>query len=125
MMDYKEEYLNLVKKYTKLHDKLYAKDTFEVEPAGEYTEDSRTFKNGLCVYNNRLGFAYSVTEIVEVLNSLVEYKDLISDLFDEKIEALENELERSVKAGMPTSILYDEIDELETLKKEVMDLWFK
>lgn len=124
-MDYKKEYLSLVKKYEKLHDKLYAKDTFEVEPADEYTEDSRTFKNGLCVYNNRLGMAYSVTEIVEVLNSLVEYKDLVSNLFDEKIEALENELERSVKAGMGTSILYEEIEELETLKKEVMDLWFK
>ena len=125
MMDYKKEYLSLVKKYEKLHDKLYAKDTFEVEPADEYTEDSRTFKNGLCVYNNRLGMAYSVTEIVEVLNSLVEYKDLVSELFDEKIEALENELERAVKAGMGTSILYEEIEELETLKKEVMDLWFK
>ena len=106
-------------------DKLYKKDTFEVEPAGEYTEDSRTFKNGLCVYNNRLGMAYSVTEIVEVLNSLVEYKDLVSELFDAKIEALEDELERSVKAGMPTSILYDELDELETLKKELMELWYR
>ena len=125
MMDYKKEYLNLIKKYEKLHDKLYKKDTFEVEPADEYTEDSRTFKNGLCVYNNRLGFAYSVTEIVEVLNSLVEYKDLINELFDEKIEALENDLERAVKAGMPTSILYEEIDELETLKKEVMELWYR
>lgn len=124
-MDYKEEYLSLVKKYEKLHDKLYAKDTFEVEPADEYTEDSRTFKNGLCVYNNRLGFAYSVTELVEVLNSLVEYKDLVSNLFDEKIEALENDLERSVKAGMPTSILYEELDELETLKEECMRLWWK
>ena len=125
MMDYKKEYLNLVKKYTKLHDKLYAKDIFEVEQADEYTEDSRTFKNGLCVYNNRLGFAYSVTEIVEVLNSLVEYKDLVSNLFDEKIEALENDLEKSVHAGMPTSILYDELDELETLKEEVLRLWYK
>lgn len=125
MMDYKEEYLSLVKKYEKLHDKLYAKDTFEVEPADEYTEDSRTFKNGLCVFNNRLGMAYSVTEIVEVLNSLVEYKDLVSNLFDEKIEALENDLERSVKAGMPTSILYEELDELETLKEECMRLWYK
>ena len=125
MMDYQKEYLNLVKKYEKLHEKLYKKDFFEVEPADEYTEDSRTFKNGLCVYNNRLGMAYSVTEIVEVLNSLVEYKDLISELFDEKIEALENELERAVKAGMGTSILYEELDELENLKEECMRLWYK
>ena len=125
MMDYKKEYLNLVKKYEKLHDKLYAKDTFEVELAGEYTEDSRTFKNGLCVYNNRLGMAYSVTEIVEVLNSLVEYKDLVSELFDEKIEALEDDLERAVKAGMPSSALYEEIDELNELKKQIEELWWK
>lgn len=125
MMDYKKEYLSLIKKYEKLHNKLYEKDFFEVESADEYTEDSRTFKNGLCVYNNRLGFAYSVTEIVEVLNSLVEYKDLISELFDEKIEALEYDLERAVKAGMPTSILYDELDELETLKEEILGLWYK
>ena len=124
-MDYKKEYLNLVKKYTKLHDKLYKRDFFEVEPADEYTEDSRTFKNGLCVYNNRLGMAYSVTEIVEVLNSLVEYKDLINELFDKKIEALENDLERAVKAGMGTSILYEELDELENLKEECMRLWYK
>lgn len=121
----KEKYFKLVKKYNKLHDKLYKKDYFEVESAGEYTEDSRTFKNGLCVYNNRLGMGYSVTEIVEVLNSLVEYKDLVSELFDNKIEILEKDLERAVKAGMPTSILYDEIDELETLKEEVMELWYK
>lgn len=125
MMDYKKEYMELVKKYEKLHEKLYKKDFFEVEPADEYTEDSRTFKNGLCVYNNRLGFAYSVTEIVEVLNSLVEFKDLVSELFDKKIEALENDLERAVKAGMPTSILYEELDELETLKEEVLGLWYK
>ena len=125
MMDYKKEYLNLVKKYEKLHEKLYKKDFFEVEPADEYTEDSRTFKNGLCVYNNRLGMAYSVTEIVEVLNSLVEYKDLVSELFDEKIEALENDLERAVKTGMPSSTLYEELDELENLKEEIMELWYK
>lgn len=80
MMDYKKEYLNLIKKYEKLHDKL---------------------------------------------NSYVEYKDLIIEVFDEKIKVLEDDLERAVKAGMPTSILYDEIDELETLKEEVLQLWYK
>ncbi len=119
MMDYKKEYINLAKKYEKLHDKLYEKDFFEVESAGEYTDDTRTFKNGLCVYNNRLGFAYSVTEIVEVLNSFREMQDLIIQLFDERIEALENDLDRAVRAGMPTSILYDELDNLETLKNDI------
>ena len=40
MMDYKKEYIKMAKKYEKLHDKLYERDFFEVEPAGEYTEDS-------------------------------------------------------------------------------------
>jgi len=31
--------------------------------------DDRAFKNNKCVYNQRLGFAYSVDEIVEVLNN--------------------------------------------------------
>ena len=119
MMDYKKEYIRIAKKYEKLHEKLYAKDFFEVEPAGEYTEDSRTFKNGLCVYNNRLGFAYSVSEIVEVLNSLHEMQDLILELFDARIEALENDIERAIDAGMPVSILYDELEDLQTLKNDI------
>ena len=119
MMDYKKEYIKMAKKYEKLHDKLYAKDSFEVEPAGEYTEDSRTFKNGLCVYNNRLGFAYSVSEIVEVLNGLHEMQDLILELFDARIEALENDIERAIDAGMPVSILYDELEDLQTLKNDI------
>ena len=32
--------------------------------------DDRQFKDGRCVYNQRLGFAYSINEIVEVLNNL-------------------------------------------------------
>lgn len=119
MMDYKKEYIKMAKKYEKLHDKLYERDFFEVEPAGEYTEDSRTFKNGLCVFNNRLGFAYSVTEIVEVLNSLHEMQDLILELFDARIEALENDIERAIDAGMPVSILYDELEDLQTLKNDI------
>ena len=112
----------MAKKYEKLHDKLYEKDFFEVEPAGEYTEDSRQFKNGLCVFNNRLGMAYSVTEIVEVLNSLHEMQDLILQLFDARIEALENDLERAIDAGMPVSILYDELDDLKTLKNDIKNI---
>ena len=34
--------------------------------------DDRQFKNGKCVYNQRLGFCYSVEEIVEVLNNTTE-----------------------------------------------------
>lgn len=38
--------------------------------------DDRQFKNGKCVYNQRLGFCYSVDEIVEVLNNEKELNEL-------------------------------------------------
>ena len=41
--------------------------------------DDRKFKNDKCVYNQRLGFAYSVSELVEVLNSSGESWDKCSD----------------------------------------------
>lgn len=50
-------------------------------------------------------------------------RNLIIKLFDDKIEALEDDLTRAIKAGMPSSILYDEIDELEALKDEIMEIF--
>lgn len=50
---------------------------------------------------------------------MMNARDAIMKLFDDKIEGLEKDLKRAVKAGMPTSILYDEIDELEGLKDEI------
>ena len=41
---------------------------FIVEECPQCSDD-RAFKNNKCVYNQRLGFAYSVDEIVEVLNN--------------------------------------------------------
>jgi hypothetical protein len=50
-------------------------------------------------------------------------RDLIIKLFDDKIKVLEHDLEKAVKAGMPSSILYDELDELEALKDEIMEIF--
>lgn len=50
-------------------------------------------------------------------------RELIIKLFDNKIKVLEHDLERAVKAGMPSSILYDEIDELEALKDEIEEIF--
>ena len=45
------------------------KKTFVVDEAGKFCADERKFCNGKCVYNQILGLAYSVDQIVEVLNS--------------------------------------------------------
>ena len=50
-------------------------------------------------------------------------RDLIIKLFDDKIEVLEADLIKAVKAGMPSNILYDELDELEVLKDEIMEIF--
>lgn len=72
-----EELYKWQKEYEELSDKFYKKDFFEVKKVGKYTNDSKTFKNDLCVFNNRLGIAYSVTELVKVLNHMT---DTIHDL---------------------------------------------
>ena len=62
---------------------------FIVKESNEGIADERGFKNGKCVFNQRLGFAYSVDEIVEVLNNYEElekkHKELKQDLEDNKI----------------------------------------
>ena len=50
-------------------------------------------------------------------------RDSIIQLFNDRIDALEDDLERAVKAGMPSSILYDKLDELEVLKDEIMEIF--
>jgi hypothetical protein len=50
-------------------------------------------------------------------------KKMIMQLFDDKIEVLQHDLNMAVKAGMPSSILYDELDELEALKDEIMEIF--
>lgn len=45
--------------------------------------EDREFRNNTCVYNQRLGFAYSVSEIVEVLNKMGDrIKELENELLD-------------------------------------------
>ena len=88
--NWEEKFINLAKKYKKLHDKFYERDFFEVEIADECTADSRKFQNGLCVFNNRLGMAYSVTEIVEVLNTMTKVIHDFESMKDGKYEIVDN-----------------------------------
>lgn len=46
--------------------------------------DDRVFRNGKVVFNKTLGFAYSVDEIVEVLNN-DHYYDRVMDLIQNRI----------------------------------------
>lgn len=47
--------------------------------------DDRKFANGKCIYNTRLGMAYSANEVVEVLNSLGIFGDSLFELVQIKI----------------------------------------
>lgn len=89
--DCEERFIKLAKKYEKLHNKFYERDFFEVETADEYVADSRKFQNGLCVFNNRLGMAYSVTEIVEVLNTMVSAIHEFESMKDGKYEVVDDD----------------------------------
>ena len=57
---------------------------FIVENAHDGLADDRAFKNGKCVYNQRLGIVYTVGYIVDVLN---EFGDEIDKLKEDN-EAL-------------------------------------
>ena len=50
-------------------------------------------------------------------------RTMIQEMFDAKIEGLQKDLKRAVKAGMPSSILYDEIEELEALRDEIKEIF--
>ena len=59
---------------------------FIVEDVHEQIADDRRFKNGKGVLNQRLGFFYSVEEIVEVLNNMGEMIDELEEQLKEKRE---------------------------------------
>lgn len=81
-IDYKEKFEELFEKYEDLLDILYKEDYFIVEGTTEYMADSCAFKNNTCVYNKRLGIAYSATEIVEVLNTTLDRIDSLENALD-------------------------------------------
>lgn len=67
----------------------------------EECSDDRAFKNNKCVFNRRLGFAYSVDEIVEVLNN--------------------NDVEDDFNQSECITV-YDLKQEIKKLKKEIREL---
>ena len=61
---------------------------FIVEDAHDELADNRAFKNGKCVYNQRLGVVYTVEYIVDALNELGDEIDKLK----EENEQLKNRL---------------------------------
>ena len=60
------------------------KERFTVEECKQCSSD-RAFKDDKCVFNNHLGFAYSNSEIVEVLNNNGVFEDNFNELIELKI----------------------------------------
>jgi hypothetical protein len=100
--DWEEEFVNLARKYERLHNKFYERDFFEVEIADECVADSRKFQNGLCVFNNRLGMAYSVTEIVEVLNTMTKAIHEFESMKEGKYEVVDNGYVKYIREAILT-----------------------
>lgn len=61
------------------------KSRFVVDEGHDRVAPERIFRNGKVVFNTRLGFAYSVDEIVEVLNQMGKYQDRVYELMQNKI----------------------------------------
>ena len=52
---------------------------FSVEDAHDELADDRAFKNGKCVYNQRLGIVYTVEYVVDALNDLGDEIDKLKE----------------------------------------------
>ena len=58
-------------------------------------------------------------EILAVNKELEQFQDTVIKFISERETELEDDLARSVKAGMPTGLMYSELELLEDLKKEL------
>jgi len=96
--------------------------------------DDKAFQNNKCVYNQRLGFAYSIDDIVEILNNTdeivienfnlekenKEFKDRVFNIIDKNIDKLQRKYDFGQKNGMcPMHNIIHSINTLKNLKKEL------
>ena len=90
------------------------KEKFSVKECTKCSPD-RIFKNNKCVYNNNLGFAYSVDEIVAVLNNDYYY-GRVMELMQSKIWYCQGMYERTGELD------YKQKEEfLKELRKELIE----
>lgn len=78
------------------------------------------------IYDSKNGKVIFDEDILDLLNDLndenellKQFKEKVFNLINTKIEECEKDYNRAVKSGMPSSIIYDEIESLEWLKKEL------
>lgn len=77
--------------------KMNGKPRFIVDDGHDRVAPERIFRNGKVVFNTRLGFAYSVDEIVEVLNQQGKYQDEVYDFLQNKIWYAQGQYRRTGK----------------------------
>ena len=63
---------------------------FIVEDAHDGLADDRAFKNGKCVYNQRLGVVYTVEYVVDALNELGDEIDKLKEENEQLRQELDN-----------------------------------
>ena len=87
---------------------------FIVEDAHDGLADDRAFKNGKCVYNQRLGVVYTVEYVVDALNELGDEID--------KLKEENEQLRQQLQEKQEEEKLYaNEILELNKTKKEMLN----
>lgn len=104
------------------------------EPRFIVISDDKAFQNNKCVYNQRLGFAYSIDDVVELLNNSdkifienfnlqkenKEFKDKVFNIIDKNIDKLQKKYDFGQKNGMcPMHNIIHSINTLKKLKKEL------
>lgn len=99
-----------------------------VDELNRLDEENKIMKRELSEYYN--GDSYTIFNLERDIERLEnENEELLSkknnqlqalyDIINTKLEDYEADLEKSVKAGMPTSIIYHGMELLESLKKEL------
>ena len=116
LIDHKNEYINKLLYKPKLTDIL--PQAIEILAVSKELEIENDQLNADC---KELRYANNIyCEKIDALKKEnKEFKDKVFNFIRERETELEDDLARSVKAGMPTGLMYSELELLEDLKKEL------
>ena len=85
----------------------------------QYQDLKKFVENNFNEYLTREKLDRQIIKLSEENEQLKQFKEKVFNLINTKIEECEKDYNRAVKSGMPSSIIYDEIESLEWLKKEL------